>query len=161
MSKTLERDPEWISKAPVLIERRAEIQASPEAVWKELSVNETWVEWFPGFKACHFTSDAPHGLGSMRLVHQDNFHVHERITGWVPNERWAMTVVEINAPVIASMAEDVTLRPFGGGTHVVWQIGVELTRLGRLLKRPLVKKSSKGLETALADLAKRAERQKA
>lgn len=155
MGTTAEREPEWISQAPITIQRQTEIRATPAAVWNELATNETWVHWFPGFKASSFTTDAPHGVGSVRSVHQDNFKVVERITRWVPNELWAMTVTKINVPVIAAMAEDVVLEAVDGGTAVTWRIGVELAGLGRVLRGPLVKKSSAGLDTALAQLAER------
>lgn len=156
MSKTEQHDPGWISQAPINFERQIEIAAKPAAIWQHLAVNETWVEWYPGCKECNFITEAPHGVDSLRYVHLDNFKVQERITRWEPNERWGMTVVEINAPVVAAMAEEIELLPAGDATIVRWRIGVELTWLGRPLRRPLVKKSAAGLETALSLLSARA-----
>lgn len=66
-----------------------------------------------------------------------------------------MTVVDINAPIMASMAEEVLFTSESGGTRVAFSIGVELRGIGKVLRRPLVAKSSKGLETALRNLSSR------
>lgn len=92
---------------------------------------------------------------TLRFVHQDSFKVTEKITVWEPGERWGMTVVEINAPIIAAMAEQATLTERDGKTTVDFRIGVELKGIGKLLRRPLVSKSRKGLATALENLSKR------
>lgn len=145
----------WIPSAPVQISQRAIIGAPPSVVWAELANNEGWVDWFPGCKECHFIGDEPHGLDSSRFVHMDQFKVKERIIAWKPEKRWGLTVLEINAPIIAAMAEEATLTEVDGGTQIDFKIGVELTRFGRLLKGPLVAKQTKSIEKALKQLGER------
>lgn len=152
MPDLIKRNPTWIDDAPHLIERTVTLGASPESVWSVLADNERWPDWFPGFRSCSFTSDAPHGEGSIRAVRQDQFKVSELITAWEPGERWAMTVLSLNAPVLVSMAEEIRLTAESGGTVLEFRIGIELSRLGKLLKLPLLKKTAKSLETGLRNL---------
>ena len=153
MATTQQRDPEWIDQAPIQIRRDVVIEQDVAWVWSQLANNEGWVEWFPGAKECRFVSEAPHGRDSVRHVHMDQFKVKERITRWVPNEQWGMTVMEINAPIIAAMAEEARLTASGSSTTLTFAIGVELRPIGRLLRRPLVAKQAKALEEGLANLA--------
>jgi len=146
---------EWIADAPVRIERPVTIAAPAAVVWSHLADNQGWPEWFPGLRACNWTSSAPHGEGSQRFVHLDQFKVSERIIAWEPNRRWGMTVLEINAPVLVAMAEEALLSEVDGVTTLDFAIGIELTRLGRLLQRPLVGKQAKALETGLENLRAR------
>ena len=145
----------WIPSAPVQINQQAIIDAPPSAVWAQLADNQGWVDWFPGCKECRFTGDEPHGLESPRFVHMDQFKVKERIIAWEPEKRWGMTVLEVNAPIIAAMAEEIILTEVDGGTQIDFKIGVELTRFGRLLKGPLVAKQNKSVQKALVQLGER------
>ncbi len=147
----------WIPGAPVIIERDILIPASTETVWEHFADNEGWVHWFPGCKVCHFVGDPPHGAGSKRFVHMDQFRVTEEITAWEPGKRWGLTVIEINAPIMSAMAEEAVLTTEPDGTRVTFKIGVELRGVGKLLRAPLVAKQSKALETALQNLSKRAD----
>lgn len=149
----IKRAPDWIATAPVQIRKEAVISAAPDKVWSALADNGTWPDWFPGFKACKFTSLPPHGEGSQRLVHQDAFKVEEIITLWETGRAWGMTVSKINAPVLKSMSEQVFLTPQGPDTtHIDWRIGIDLAWLGRILKGPLVGKTTQSLEQALINL---------
>lgn len=158
MATTTPREPEWIADAPNQIERTVTIDASADAIWSVLANNERWPEWFPGFRSCGFTSEAPHGKGSVRSVHQDQFKVSELITAWEPGERWAMTVLSLNAPVLTSMAEEVRLSEVEGQTKLEFRIGIELSRIGRLLKDPLLGKTAKSLDLGLSNLAAQVDR---
>jgi len=147
---------EWIAEAPVLIEKSITIDAPIDHVWQQLADSEGWVDWFPGARECRFTSSTPHGVGSTRFVHMDQFKVNERITAWEPGRRWGMTVLDVNVPILAAMAEEALISDDrSGGTIVNFRIGVELTRLGRLLRRPLVSKQANALETGLENLRDR------
>lgn len=147
------KPPDWIPSASVRIEHVAFIAASADTVWQHFADDAGWVDWFPGFRECRYLSNPPHGRGSKRFVHQDQFRVTEEITAWEPGKHWAMTVVEINAPIMSAMAEEVHFTSENGGTRIDFSIGVELAGIGRLLRRPLQAKSAKGLQTALENLA--------
>jgi len=144
---------DWIATAPVQIEQSVAIDAPVERVWDHLVDNNAWINWFPGMSECRFTSEPPHSVDSIRSVHLDQFKVTERIIAWEPSRRWGMTVLEINAPVLAAMAEEATLTAdSSGATKLDFRIGIELSSIGRLLRRPLVGRQTTGLKTALANL---------
>lgn len=152
MTKLSPKAPDWVANAPVQIRQSRTISATPAAVWAVLSNNEGWVDWFPGFRAARFTTEAPHGVGSVRLVHQDQFRVQEEITTWSPDQAWAMTVTEINVPVIKAMAETVELIERAETTELIWHIGVQIARWARPVQPLLVKKSRRQLQRALEQL---------
>ncbi len=153
-----ERSTEWIATAPITINVQAELAANPQAVWAHFAECETWTEWFPGFKACNYISHEPHGLNSIRFVHQDQFKVEEKITEWEPGRRWGMTVVDINIGLIRSMAEHVEITPFGSGSSVDFTIGVELAPWARPAAPLLKRKSERQLRQALQQLDERCAR---
>lgn len=155
MADLTPRDPEWIAEAPMRIEHSIDLPITPAEAWAEITSNDGFVEWFPGCRKCEYTSTEPHGQGSIRVVHQDLFKVTERITLWEPNEAWGMTVLSMNLPLVASMAEDIRLTSHDQGTTLTWRIGVELTRLAQPLRRPLVAKQSAALKTGLDNLRSR------
>lgn len=153
---TLEpQEPSWIRTAPIQIRETIEVDAPAQDVWDEFAADASWADWFPGFRDCRYLSEPPHGVGALRFVHQDQFKVSEKIISWEPGACWGMTVVEINAPIIAAMAEEATFTEHQGRTTVDFRIGVELRGIGRILRRPLVAKSTKALATGLANLATR------
>lgn len=152
MATINEQTTAWVDRAPVQIRRTARVAASPAAVFDVIADNERWPEWFPGFKQCAFETGAPHGAGSIRALRQDQFKVREKILRWQPGEAWSMTVIEMNVPVIRSMAENVVLTQVGVETNVDWHIGVEMAPWAKILRRPLVGNATKGLDTALANL---------
>jgi len=148
---------EWVDDAPAKITRSLVVNASPSTIWDILVANEEWPEWFPGFRSCEFSTAAPHGVGSVRLLRQDQFRVEERIITWDPGREWGMTVIGMNVPVVSGMAENVRLTPVDGATtEVQWDIGVALRWWSRPLRPFLVGKSDKQLQLALTALAERA-----
>jgi len=100
-----------------------------------------------------FTSNAPHGMNSIRWIHLNQFKVVERIIAWEPAHRWGMTVLEINAPILKSMAEEIVLSEDNGVTRLRFCVGLEFRGIGRLLRRPLVTRQSEAIKIALANLA--------
>ena len=144
---------EWISQAPLQIKRETETTATKSDVWQLMADNPSWPSWFPGFKTCEFVSDVPHGVGSVRQLHQDQFKVTEEILAWEPEKTWAMTVTSINVGVLRGMAEVVTLSDAtSGNTTISWHIGIEAAPWARPIRRPLVAKATKSLEQALVNL---------
>lgn len=158
MATLIQQEPEWIDTAPIQIRREVVVERSPSWVWDHLATDERWVDWFPGLRDCRYTTAAPHGEGSMRFVHQDQFKVNERITRWEPERRWGMTVVNINLPLLRSMAEAAVLTPEGESTRLSFAMGIDLSKIGRLLRGPLEARTAKSLDQALANLAERAAR---
>lgn len=152
MAQISPRPPEWVDEAPIQILETRTINAPASAIWKLLEDNEGWAEWFPGFRDSTFITPAPHTVGSVRSVHQDQFKVREEITQWTPNQAWGMTVIEMNVPVVAAMAENVQLIEQGATTEVRWHIGVQVSRWARPIGPILVRKSRRGLQQALAQL---------
>ena len=147
----------WIDQAPLQIKRTAELTATRSDIWSLLADNSSWPSWFPGFKTCEFVSDAPHGVGSVRQLHQDHFRVTEEILTWEPERAWAMTVTAINLGVLAGMAEQVFLSDSQAAaeadmTTITWHIGIETSAWARPIQRPLAAKATKSLEQALINL---------
>lgn len=146
------RQPSWIAEAPVTFRVEQEMQASPVDVWRSLVDYDGWKHWFPGVKTCRAV-DHGSGVGSTRFVHMDAFKVTERITAWEPERHWAMTVEQINVPLLASMAESVTITPTpSGGSHVIWETGVATRPWAVPIRSILVSKTKAALTDALPAL---------
>lgn len=153
MPTTQERPPEWINAAPIGIHRRTTVQAPAAALWDAIADTGSWTIWASAMRDCRWTSHEPHGVGSTRFVHMDAFKVNERITAWEPGNRWAMTVIDMNLGILTSLAEEITLHETNGRTTVDFRLGVELSRIGRILRRPLIAQQKKAIDLLLEELA--------
>jgi uncharacterized protein YndB with AHSA1/START domain len=113
------RDLDFIDSASTRIVTRVEVEATPDEVWKVITNNERWPEWFPAAKACHTTSPQAQGVGTTRWIHFDLFKVNERFIAWERPRRWAFTILDANLPGAVSVVEQVLTEPLAGGKTAV------------------------------------------
>lgn len=148
-----ERQPEWIVEAPIRTEARRTIAASPDAVWEVIADHERWPQWFPALRSVTVTGEAA-GVGGRRRVTIPGIRFDEVFTAWEPGRLFAFTVVATRPPLLAAMAESLTLSEAAdGSTTVVYRQGFEPRRgFGWFWGRNLGRMQA-SLEDGLAGLA--------
>ena len=114
-------DLSFVDRAPVVVRAETRVDASPAAVWPAFADAAAWPQWFGGMQDAHYTSPAPHGVGSTRSVRVMGLVADETILAFDPEKCFAFRVDAANAPVFDALVELVTLEPAAGGTRVVYR----------------------------------------
>jgi uncharacterized protein YndB with AHSA1/START domain len=123
MAQLVERSPEWIGTAPIVLQNSRRISASPDAVWARIAAHETWPEWFTDLSKVEVTTAAS-GIGGGREVSMPGIHVREVFTAWDPPNHFAFALVE-GPRILAAMAESITIEPDGDGCTITYAQGIE------------------------------------
>jgi uncharacterized protein YndB with AHSA1/START domain len=143
----------FVGRAPAVMTSDVLIDAAPEAVWPAFADATAWPQWFAGVHEAHFTSPAPHGVGSTRFVHVESFKVNERLLAFDVNRRFAFRVEDANLPMLVAMVEVITLEPVGARTLVVYRQALRPKWWFKPLFPVLRRQMERGLQRGLAGLA--------
>jgi hypothetical protein len=109
------------------IEAVARTSGSPAAVWALLADGSAWARW-GSWSAVEIDGGGPQQLGSVRTMVAWPYRVRERVTEWVPGERFGYEV--LGGMNVQGYRSAVTLEPApDGGTVVRWRSTYE--RAGR------------------------------
>jgi uncharacterized membrane protein len=137
----------------IALERR--VMAPAARVFAVLADHERMPEWYPAREVVRRRPGSPHpdGAGSVRVVRGGGLAVEEAVTAFEPGERLAWELVA-GAPLRSARSE-VSLRPEGAATRVLWRVDFEsrLPGAGRLIRGVL----SRRVRRALEGLARRCE----
>ncbi len=132
------------------IEIRAEIPASPAAVWKLVADHAGYASWagFHEVVVRHPGDPPPNGLGAIRVLRRSGVAIEEEITAFEPPRRLEY-VMTAGLPVRDYRAE-VLLDASGRGTALVWRARFRplVPGTGGLLRR-LLQRSLAGMVDAL------------
>jgi hypothetical protein len=129
-------------RAPLKIRVDVTVKSTPTQIWNVLMDHPKWVEWYEGVTSCEDTSPpGKEGLpGSSRRVMVNGLQSQEEFIALVPGKIWAFSVFETNAPLCHKWVERLVLEPTQeGGTHIIYEAGLELRWLGKLLQPTIVK----------------------
>jgi uncharacterized protein YndB with AHSA1/START domain len=146
-------DLSFVDRAPIVVRAETSVPASPEAVWPAFADASAWPSWFSGMKDAHYTSPAPHGVGSTRYVHVQGLRVDETILAFDVGRRFAFRVESANVPFLLALVEVITLEAVGGATRVVYRQALEPKPWLRLLAPLLRRGMERGLRRGLDGLA--------
>jgi uncharacterized protein YndB with AHSA1/START domain len=146
-------DLSFVERAPVVVRAEVSVLASPARLWPAFADAPAWLEWFAGMKDAHYTSPAPHGVGSTRHVHVLSLEVEETILAFDAEKCFAFRVDSANLPLLAALVEVITLEPAGAGTRVVYRQALEAKPWLRPLLPLLRRQLERGLRRGLAGLA--------
>lgn len=105
-------DLSFLDHSPRRIEHALEIAAPAERVFA-LAAGERFHDWLTELVACEWTSPAPHGVGSTRIVALDTLAVRERFVAWEPGRRLAFVIEECTVPLVRRMMEHLAIEPLG------------------------------------------------
>ena len=143
----------FLDRAPVVIRAEVHVPASPEAVWPAFADASAWPKWFRGMKDAHYTSPAPHGVGSTRSVSVLGLKADETIVAFDVGECFAFRVDSANLPALRALVEVVTFERDGEATRVIYRQALEPTPWLRLLMPLLRGQMQRGLRRGLDGLA--------
>ena len=128
-----QQDLDWVSQAPVVIEKTFTLAAGADEVFDRLSDIAAWSEWCGGMKKVRIDG-APSGVGALRTVWVGATRVQERFVVWEPGHRLTFTLTTSNTPGLRSMVEDWALGPDPddlAGTILTVRVGIEAIGLLR------------------------------
>ncbi len=148
--------PDWISSAPILVEKTIDIAAPPSDVWPHIADHESWPEWFTDLDEIERIGEGA-GVGSGRRVTVKRFTIDEEFTAWDENERFAFAVIKTALPVLARLAEEVWLDATDTGCRVTYRQGVEGKKYLGWAMKAVWKQAPDQVEDALANLKRRVE----
>lgn len=117
-----------------------EIDAPASKVFPLLT-GERFTEWLPDLLSWEWTSPAPRGVGSTRIVRLRSLAVKERILAWDEGRRFAFAIEAISVPLVRRMTEDMVLEPLGDARcrfrYTVQYAPSPLMRLVHPIARPI------------------------
>jgi len=133
------------------------IAASADEIWTVLADEyDRLHDWFSGASATDMETDAPHGLGSVRIVRNGPMKIREEIVVWEPAERLSYTITGLG-PGADDVRSDWMLhaRPDGSTVAQVrtsWEMrGRVVGKLFRPLYAQLLARAGDKLTTGLKD----------
>ena len=113
---------DYIDKAPYNISNEVIINASPEKVFSVLT-DKSWSNWFHDFKDMTWTSPAPYGKGSTRVVNLKTLSVKETILAWEKEKRYSFVITDLTLPLVKDMVEDMQFEKTPeGNTKMSWKV---------------------------------------
>jgi hypothetical protein len=127
-------DLSFIERAPFKFDNEAVINASPARVFEIVSLGEGEPVWLKDYKAAHWTSAPPYGVGSTRELELKLLAVKERFVVWEPGRRLSICIEAASLPVVTAMFQDLQMEPMAQGrTRFRWQVYYTPSVLMRLI----------------------------
>jgi hypothetical protein len=148
---------DWIERAPLRVEARAESAASSDKVFAVLADHERWPEWFPSVRKVSVLGPSE-GVGARRrVIIPPGMTIDEEFIAWDPGARWAFTAYESRPRFTRSLVEDCILTPTpDGGTAISYTMYMDpVGPMGFVIKR-VVGTTRKNNTKAMENLAARA-----
>ncbi len=156
MAALVPRTIDWIDRAPIRIEARAESAAPPEDVFAVLADHERWPEWFPSVRKVTVLGPAA-GVGARRRVAIPGATFDEEFIAWEPGARWCFTAYAARPRLLRSLVEDCRLEALdSGGTAISYTMYLDPPPLLRPVVRAVSGRMRTNNNRALANLAGRA-----
>jgi uncharacterized protein YndB with AHSA1/START domain len=147
---------EWIERAPMRIEARANSTAPPDKVFAVLADHERWPEWFPSVRKVTVLGPGA-GVGARRRVTIPGSRVDEEFIMWTPGERWSFTAYDARPRFTRSLVEDCILTPLpDGGTAISYTMYLDPVGITGWLMKRAVGRIRKNNTHAMQNLAERA-----
>ena len=108
-------------RAPYLFHNAVTLDAHPHEVFAALADPDPWPTWFAEMRSVRYTTDPPHGVGSIRKVEAVGLTAIERFIAWEPGERFAFYLEKSTVPGLSHLMEDYQLTPVAGPrTRLDW-----------------------------------------
>ena len=119
------------------------INATPEAIWAELSRYMHIDEICEGIERVDALTTGEDGLGSKRRNHfaGDNGSMVEEVIEWNPNKGYKLRLSEMTKFPAKEATAFITLNPVGGKTRVTWGMDfrMKMGPLGWLMGQTMLK----------------------
>ncbi|MEV6734171.1 MULTISPECIES: SRPBCC family protein [unclassified Streptomyces] len=154
---------EFLDRAPLRLSFAAQLEAPPDAVFRELAERpDSWPCWFPGFASAAYVGDPPYGTGTARRLQLvGGVRALETVLVWDPARCFVYRVEEAGVPGVRAMMEEwrPARSPYGG-TMLHWTIALDVWQPVRAVWRaadPLpdraFRRAARRLEARIASAA--------
>lgn len=118
---------DFLESAPLRFSNSVDLAPPPEAVFAVLARADTWPRWASVITHVEYTSPAPHGVGTTRVVTMRGGLVgDEEFLAWEPGEHLAFRFNASSTRSLAAFLEDYRIVPHGSGSRLTWSLGQEL-----------------------------------
>jgi hypothetical protein len=156
MGELTKQTVEWIERAPLRVEARADSTASSDKVFAVLADHERWPEWFPSLRKVTVLGPAE-GVGARRRVVIPGMTVDEEFIVWDPGARWTFTGYAAKPRFTRSLVEDCILTPLpDGGTAISYTMYMDPVGAAGFVVKRSVGRMRKNNTKAMQNLAARA-----
>ena len=150
-------DVDFFETAPLRFTTSAVLRQPPARVFGALGDPAGWGDWFPGFdRSGHWTTDAPPGTGSRRVVRAGRITFEETIIAWEAPNRFAFRVDRAGVPVARALAEDYRVAAHPDGSVLEWTFATDphavvrpLMNLSRPVMQRMFEKAAANLDRHL------------
>ncbi|SPM43267.1 hypothetical protein MNAB215_5489 [Mycobacterium numidiamassiliense] len=108
-------------KAPFVFRNSVDLAITPEQVFEVLADAQAWPRWASVITKVTWTSPAPRGVGTTRLVEMRGGLVgDEEFIAWEPFTHMAFRFNECSTRSVAAFAEDYRIEVIPGGCRLTW-----------------------------------------
>lgn len=129
----------WLDQAPLRFSNTVDIALAPEDLFDVLARADTWSRWATVITRVDYTSPAPYGVGTTRVVSMRGGIVgDEEFLAWEPGEHLAFRFNSCSTPAVGAFLEDYRIEPVATGSRLTWALGQELAGPSRIFS-PLTK----------------------
>lgn len=142
--------PSQHASLPVQAEDTVELLCMPEQLFESFARARDWREWLG--LGVTWTSPAPFGPGTTRIVRAGPVVVEETFTEWEPGSQMSFYFSRSNIPLFLQFAERWTVHPRPGGCTLTWCVGIRPTTLGRLVTPLLTRALRSGFRRGVPKL---------
>jgi len=149
---TRQEDLTFLERAPLQVQTTHVVAHAPAVVFDALADTPSWPTWFPALRSAAWTSTAPYGIDSTRVVVVGPVRIHERFIAWEPGRQWGFTVTSTSPSVVRALVEVADLDDLGdGSTRITYTLAAEPV-LPRLVARRLGPGVGVGLKRGMIGL---------
>lgn len=119
-------DLDWLPRAPQRFSNDVDIALSPDELFGVLARADTWPRWASVIRHVEYTTPAPHGVGTTRVVRMAGGMVgDEEFLVWEPGRQLAFRFNSSGTKTLRAFLENYRLEPVAGGTRLTWELGMD------------------------------------
>lgn len=125
---------DYLESAPAVFTNSVDIALTPEELFDVLARADTWSRWASVITDVEYTSPAPYGVGTTRVVTMRGGIVgDEEFLVWEPGRRLAFRFNASSTSTLSAFLEDYRIEPTGSGCRLTWTLAQELSGPSKVL----------------------------
>ena len=123
--------------APVLLSGQASLPVSSQVAFAHLADTNSWSTWYPTLNRAEWTSPAPFGEGSTRVIQlRGKAQAEQQVTAWEEGFRIVFCFTSGREPGMAAGAEEFWLRPTSPTScELSWRMAVDVAGFAKIIPK--------------------------